>query len=73
MSRLTHRNFELFNSCTNPSRVSDCSMLTPIAVNIATDFVFALLPVAIVWKPRMDLRTRIYLVSILSLGLVYVI
>jgi hypothetical protein len=39
------------------------------SINIATDVVFALLPVPIVWNLETNLRTRITLVIILSLGL----
>ena len=36
--------------------------------NIATDVALASLPVPIVWSLKMDRRTRLYLVGILSLG-----
>jgi hypothetical protein len=48
-------------------------MLIPIDINIATDFIFTLLPVPIVWKLRVKIRTRLYLIGISSLGLMYVI
>ncbi|KIX07707.1 uncharacterized protein Z518_02361 [Rhinocladiella mackenziei CBS 650.93] len=39
------------------------------SINIATDVLFALLPVPIVWQLQTNLRTKITLVFILSLGL----
>lgn len=39
------------------------------SINIATDVLFALLPVPIVWKLQTNLRTKITLVAILGLGL----
>lgn len=38
------------------------------AFNIFTDVCFATLPVTIIWTLQMKLRTRIYLVVVLSLG-----
>ncbi|KFY31692.1 hypothetical protein V493_00891 [Pseudogymnoascus sp. VKM F-4281 (FW-2241)] len=38
------------------------------AVNIATDVAFALLPIPIIWKLSVNLRTKISLIFILSLG-----
>lgn len=43
--------------------------LTPrVAINIATDLLFAILPIPMVWKLQVNIRTKIGLVSILSLG-----
>ncbi|EHY57271.1 hypothetical protein ABEF92_006049 [Exophiala dermatitidis] len=39
------------------------------SINIATDVLFALLPVPIVWKLQTNIRTKITLVGILGLGL----
>ncbi|KAL6161683.1 hypothetical protein ACJBU6_00788 [Exserohilum turcicum] len=39
------------------------------SVNIATDLIFALIPIPMVWKLQVTLRTRIGLAAILSLGL----
>lgn len=39
-----------------------------LAVNIATDVAFALLPIPIIWKLSVNLRTKITLIFILSLG-----
>lgn len=44
-------------------------ILTPsLAVNIATDVAFAVLPIPIIWKLSVNLRTKITLIFILSLG-----
>ncbi|EXJ87532.1 hypothetical protein A1O3_04492 [Capronia epimyces CBS 606.96] len=39
------------------------------SINIATDVLFALLPVPVVWKLQTNLRTKVTLVTILGLGL----
>ncbi|KAJ4990325.1 integral membrane family protein [Stagonosporopsis vannaccii] len=39
------------------------------SVNIATDLLFALIPIPMVWKLQVNLRTRIGLAIVLSLGL----
>ncbi|KAJ8118375.1 hypothetical protein OPT61_g632 [Boeremia exigua] len=39
------------------------------SVNIATDLLFALIPIPMVWKLQVNLRTRIGLAVVLSLGL----
>ncbi|KAH8892711.1 hypothetical protein GQ53DRAFT_118711 [Thozetella sp. PMI_491] len=41
--------------------------------NIFTDVAFATLPVPVIWNLKMHLRTRIYLIAVLSLGYVAVI
>jgi hypothetical protein len=38
-------------------------------INISTDFMLALLPVPLIWKLQMPLRTRLSLVAVLSLGI----
>ena len=43
-------------------------MLTSTAVNIATDLLFAILPIPLVWKLQLTTRTKVGLVCILSLG-----
>lgn len=53
----THKGFALMNT----------------ACNILTDIVFATLPVPIIWRLQMALRTRAYLVTILSLGYIAVL
>ncbi|VUC36768.1 unnamed protein product [Clonostachys rosea] len=47
--------------------------LVNTAFNIFTDVAFATLPVPIVWLLKMPLKTRLYLVGVLSLGYVAVI
>lgn len=42
--------------------------LTSIAINIATDLLFAILPIPLVWKLQLTTRTKVGLVCILSLG-----
>ena len=42
--------------------------LTNIAINIATDLLFAILPIPLVWKLQLTTRTKVGLVCILSLG-----
>lgn len=48
----TFRNIGMFNSI----------------VNIITDFLFASLPVPLIWELQVNLRTKLTLASILSLG-----
>lgn len=48
-------------------------MLTPSVVNILTDVLFATLPVPIVWNLQVNMRTKISLLTILSLGYLYVV
>lgn len=48
----TFRNIGMFNSI----------------VNILTDFLFASLPVPLIWELQVNLRTKLTLASILSLG-----
>lgn len=38
------------------------------AVNIATDLLFAILPIPMVWGLQMNVRKKIGLISVLSLG-----
>ncbi|KAF2688718.1 hypothetical protein K458DRAFT_151587 [Lentithecium fluviatile CBS 122367] len=54
MSRRTFRNLEFVNN----------------SINIATNLVFALLPLPTLGNVRVDLRTRVFLIIILSLGLI---
>jgi hypothetical protein len=60
----------VFNSC----KIYLCipynflQTLTSIAVNIATDLLFAILPIPLVWKLQLTTRTKVGLVCILSLG-----
>jgi hypothetical protein len=60
----------VFNSCeyifTNHVVVSQT--LTSTAINIATDLLFAILPIPLVWGLQLNTRTKIGLVCILSLG-----
>ncbi|KAH6683561.1 hypothetical protein F5X68DRAFT_233617 [Plectosphaerella plurivora] len=42
--------------------------VTNTAFNIFTDFMFATIPIPIIWSLQMKLRTRLYLIGILSLG-----
>jgi hypothetical protein len=42
--------------------------LTNAAINIATDLLFAILPIPLVWKLQLTTRTKLGLVCILSLG-----
>jgi len=46
--------------------VRDANLLP--AINILTDILCATLPVPVIWKLRMRLRTRVYLVAIFSMG-----
>lgn len=38
------------------------------AINIATDLLFAILPIPMIWKLQLNTRTKIGLASVLSLG-----
>ena len=62
----------VFNSC----KIYLCILynflqtLTSTAVNIATDLLFAILPIPLVWRLQLTTRTKVGLVCILSLGFV---
>jgi hypothetical protein len=43
-------------------------LLTSTAINIATDLLFAILPIPLVWGLQLNTRTKLGLVCILSLG-----
>jgi hypothetical protein len=68
------KNIGVFNSCTYPDqdRLTVTDSTIRLAINIATDLIFALIPIPIVWKLQVNLRTRIGLGAILGLGLLYV-
>ena len=72
MSRRTYRNFGLLNGCMYSRSSLGHPLLIPIAINIATGFAFTLPLVPMVWKPYITLCTRMSLLGIISLGLVYV-
>lgn len=55
--------------CFTPHTFSSIGLFNSI-VNIATDFLFALLPIPIIWHLQINLRTKITLAMILSLGFV---
>jgi hypothetical protein len=42
-------------------------------INIITDVLFASLPVTVVWNLQVNMRTKISLLAILSLGYLYVV
>jgi len=48
--------------------ISKLRSLPDLAVNIATDLLFAILPIPMVWKLQVNIRTKIGLIIILSLG-----
>jgi hypothetical protein len=71
MSHLTSRNIELFNGGTYTAKLYYHNSPLPVAINVATDVVFVMLPMPIFWK-RIKLHNKIYTGGILSLGLMYV-
>jgi hypothetical protein len=60
----------VFNSCEYIfiNDVMVFQSLTSTAINIATDLLFAILPIPLVWGLQLNTRTKIGLVCILSLG-----
>ena len=42
-------------------------------VNIFTDISYALLPIPIIWRVKLPMRVRMYLIAVLSLGWVAVV
>ncbi|KNG45398.1 hypothetical protein TW65_07930 [Stemphylium lycopersici] len=68
----TFHDIGTFNGGTRPQLTSPVKitlMLTPPVVHIITDFLLALIPVPLIWKLNMPLRTRMSLVVVLSLGI----
>ena len=47
--------------------------LANTAFNIFTDVAFATLPIPIIWNLKMHLKTRLYLIGVLSLGYLAVV
>lgn len=43
-----------------------------LGVNVIADFTLALLPITFVWNAKMELKTKISVVGVLGLGLLYV-
>jgi hypothetical protein len=60
----------VFNSCKHNLTIHSVVLqsLTSTAINIATDLLFAILPIPLVWGLQLNTRTKIGLVCILSLG-----
>ncbi|KAF2274319.1 uncharacterized protein EI97DRAFT_125978 [Westerdykella ornata] len=73
-SMAVFRNLGLMNSCmmfpppSSPSRLWMESDVHP-AFNIVTDVLFATIPVPLIWRLQLNLRTKFTLIGILSLGL----
>lgn len=53
--------------CFSAQTFADIGLFNSV-VNIATDFLFATIPIPIIWNLQMNTRTKISLVAILSLG-----
>ena len=70
----TFRAIGLFNGCkSSPETLLGLfRLLTISAINIFTDFVFATLPIPVIWPLQINMRTKISLLCILSLGYLYV-
>ena len=75
------RIFPLFNTgsfrisfMTYPSvhQVHELTHPPPTGCNIFTDVCFATLPIPIIWRLQMKVRTRLYLVGVFGLGFVAV-
>jgi hypothetical protein len=60
----------VFNSCEAifTNHIMMFRSLTSTAINIATDLLFAILPIPLVWGLQLNMRTKLGLVCILSLG-----
>jgi hypothetical protein len=54
--------------CVSQSVFAQFALFNSI-INIATDFLLALLPVPLIWKLQTGIRTKILVVGVLSLGL----
>lgn len=74
------RNFKTHRAQLIPTRTAKCydpNIFKNVGVfnssiNIATDLIFALIPIPMVWRLQVNMKTRIGLAVILSLGLLYV-
>lgn len=65
------RSIGLFNGGMSPLKTTHGKVTyRPIAINIFTDFIFATLPIPIILPLKIDMRSKISLVCILSLGYV---
>ena len=40
-----------------------------IGINMATDFVFAIIPIPLIWNLQLNIRAKVVLIAILSLGI----
>ncbi|KAF2130943.1 hypothetical protein P153DRAFT_384158 [Dothidotthia symphoricarpi CBS 119687] len=54
--------------CFTPQTFTQIGLFNTV-INIATDFILALLPVPLIWQLQINLRTRVSLIFVLSLGL----
>lgn len=61
------RDIGVFNSCTF-HKTSILTVLTGLAINIATDILFACMPIPLIWKLQMNTRTKVTLICVLGLG-----
>lgn len=61
------RDIGVFNSGTL-NQVEISTALTELAINIATDILFACMPIPLIWKLQMNIRTKITLICVLGLG-----
>ncbi|EAT78163.2 hypothetical protein SNOG_14292 [Parastagonospora nodorum SN15] len=53
-----------------PTKVRIYSIYVQVAYSVITDFICALLPVAVLWKIKIDLKTKIGVCGLMSLGLI---
>jgi len=40
-----------------------------IGINMATDFIFAIIPIPLIWNLQLNIRAKAVLIAILSLGI----
>jgi hypothetical protein len=58
-------------SCINPAVVPDASIAHSV-VSFTADWVLGLLPVALLWRLKMNTRTKVSVAGLLALGLLCV-
>lgn len=58
-------------SCIGPAIIPNASIVHSV-VNFIADWVFCLLPIALIWNLQMNMRTKVSVATLLSLGLLFV-
>lgn len=68
-SNTIFRNLGLMNSCKCLLTLADVQMThSNLAFNIVTDVLFATIPIPLIWQLQLNIRTKVSLILVLSLG-----